>query len=390
MIIRQHLPLLAVLTLSFIGRCAASVGDQLPEFQDCVEICIQENCQDGDAVLPLHLRLLLWTCPAECDYTCQHITTSRRLTQHLRPSHPHKKKQPPPLNDPIVQYHGKWPFHRHLGLQEPFSVLFSLLNLLAHLHGLSTLRKTLPKHYPLLKYYRLFGYIGSLSWVCSCIFHARDTDVTEKMDYFAAGGSVLYGLYYTPIRIWRLDGDTEGGEGGGETTTTMTRRRKAALLRAWTGLCLSLYAAHVFYLTCIRWSYSYNMGANITVGTMTNILWTTFSLRRYFSSSSSSSSSSFLYPSSSLLTSKPSPFSHNHRQNKKGTFWTAWPPLIIAWLCLAMSLEVLDFPPLGGYVDAHALWHAGTVGPTVWWYRFLVRDALEDVGRGRGGGRVKV
>ena len=49
--------------------------------------------------------------------------------------------------------------------------------------------------------------------------------------------------------------------------------------------------------------------------------------------------------------------------------WAAWPGLIVAWIILAMSLELLDFPPLGGMIDAHSLWHLGTVGPTVWWYR---------------------
>ena len=37
----------------------------------------------------------------------------------------------------------------------------------------------------------------------SMIFHTRDFNFTEKLDYFAAGASVLYGLYYTPIRVFR-------------------------------------------------------------------------------------------------------------------------------------------------------------------------------------------
>jgi len=46
---------------------------------------------------------------------------------------------------------------------------------------------------------------------------------------------------------------------------------------------------------------------------------------------------------------------------------------------LAMSLELLDFPPWMGMVDAHSLWHLGTVLPTVLWYNFLIRDAQEDI-----------
>ena len=50
----------------------------------------------------------------------------------------------PPYIEPILQFHGKWPFHRFLGMQEPASVLFSLLNLLAHDYGISRLREGVP------------------------------------------------------------------------------------------------------------------------------------------------------------------------------------------------------------------------------------------------------
>lgn len=62
--------------------------------------------------------------------------------------------------------------------------------------------------------------------------------------------------------------------------------------------------------------------------------------------------------------------------------------MIVTWLIAAMSLELLDFPPVWG-LDAHALWHAATVGPTVAWYWFLGEDARSDVESGgerrRGG-----
>ncbi|TAQ83460.1 hypothetical protein B7494_g8216 [Chlorociboria aeruginascens] len=162
-------------------------------------------------------RLLLWNCPSECDYTCQHIITAQRVSD----------------SQPVVQFHGKWPFYRFLGIQEPFSVLFSLLNFLAHQNGLSKLHANIPASYSLRRYYVLLAYFGMASWAFSMIFHTRDFTVTEELDYFAAGGSVLYGMYYTPIRIFRLD---RGG------------RKTKSLLRAWTVLCIGLYAAHVGYL----------------------------------------------------------------------------------------------------------------------------------------------
>ena len=260
--------------------------------------------------LALHLRLLLWTCSSNCDYTCQHIVTDRRVARD------------PPMMDPVVQFHGKWPFRRLLGVQEPFSVAFSFLNLMAHRHGLRKIRESIPPNYPLRHYYIIFSYLGIASWLFSMAFHTRDFDLTEKLDYFAAGASVLYGLYYTPVRIFRMD-----------RVNTSTKRTH---LRLWTSTCILLYAGHITYLTLWRWDYTYNMTANVAVGIAQNILWTWFSVKRY-------------------------------RALKKP--WTAWPGLIVAWILVIMSLELLDFAPIYGLIDAHSLWHLGTVAPTIWWYK---------------------
>ncbi len=206
-------------------------------------------------------------------------------------------------------------------MQEPFAVIFSLLNFLAHDSGMAKLREHIPPSYPLRRFYLLFGYFGLASWIFSMVFHARDFPLTEKLDYFAAGASVLYGLYYTPIRIFRLDRRTP---------------RRQSVLRAWTLLCVMMYVAHVAYLSLWRWDYTYNMAANVAVGTLSNILWSGFSVARY---------------------------------RRLQSTWAAWPGLIVAWIVLAMSLELLDFPPWGGMIDAHSLWHLGTVVPTVWWYK---------------------
>ncbi|KAH0856460.1 hypothetical protein HID58_084721 [Brassica napus] len=43
---------------------------------------------------------------------------------------------------------------------------------------------------------------------------------------------------------------------------------------------------------------------------------------------------------------------------------------------LAMLLEIYDFPPYGGYFDAHSIWHLATVPLTIFWWRFI-RDDVE-------------
>src|SRR5947199_9654838 len=96
-----------------------------------------------DFFVALIRKLLFWDCPAECDYACQHIITEHRVAKL----------------EPVVQFHGKWPFYRFMGMQEPFSVLFSFLNFLAHKDGLSKI-KTIPPSYTLRKYYIWLAYIG--------------------------------------------------------------------------------------------------------------------------------------------------------------------------------------------------------------------------------------
>lgn len=155
------------------------------------------------------------------------------------------------------------------------------------------------------------------------IFHTRDFRVTEQLDYFAAGATVLYGLYYTPIRIFRLYTGAPGSQ-------------KEALLKFSTAICVAAYIAHVSYLKLWSWDYTYNMAANVVCGLLQNVLWVGWSIKEY-------------------------------RRTRMG--WTLWPVGVVLWVLAVMSLEVLDFPPIWGVLDAHSLWHAGTVAPVVAFYK---------------------
>lgn len=53
----------------------------------------------------------------------------------------------------------------------------------------------------------------------------------------------------------------------------------------------------------------------------------------------------------------------------------------------AVSLEILDFAPIWGLVDAHALWHAATVPLTGVWYAFIVADVAYVTGQVAGHGK---
>jgi post-GPI attachment to proteins factor 3 len=232
-----------------------------------------------------------------------------------------------------------------LGVQEPASVLFSLANLWAHAQGLRRLRRRLPAAYPPRAYYERFALVSCAAWTASAVFHTRDFTLTERVDYFGAGASVLYGLFYTVVRLGRLCPPTPPA-GEAKPLPGAARSNRRLLLRLWTVLCAALYAAHVGYLTLVRWDYGYNMAANVVVGVVQNFLWSAYSVRRW-------------------------------RDTRRP--WAVWPGLAVAWIMMAMGLELFDFAPLWGAIDAHSLWHAATVAPAVLWYNFLVKDGLDDL-----------
>ncbi|KAF2598815.1 hypothetical protein F2Q68_00011977 [Brassica cretica] len=53
--------------------------------------------------------------------------------------------------------------------------------------------------------------------------------------------------------------------------------------------------------------------------------------------------------------------------------WKLWAVVIASGL--AMLLEIYDFPPYGGYFDAHSIWHLATVPLTIIWWSFIRDDA---------------
>ncbi|KAF9599625.1 hypothetical protein IFM89_001367 [Coptis chinensis] len=53
--------------------------------------------------------------------------------------------------------------------------------------------------------------------------------------------------------------------------------------------------------------------------------------------------------------------------------WNLW--AVVLATSLAMLLEIYDFPPYKGYVNAHALWHATTIPITYLWWSFIKYDA---------------
>ncbi|EGF82507.1 hypothetical protein BATDEDRAFT_18873 [Batrachochytrium dendrobatidis JAM81] len=301
-----------VLVLSFlIPELLASYGDQDDRFQLCAAKCINRDCKSTPSTkhLSLILRLMQWDCPQDCRYHCMHLQT--QINQQN--------------NEPIEQYYGKWPFVRILGMQEPASVVFSILNGLQHYKGWQKFtRGTKHSHYPYITLMRINGFLAVNSWVWSVIFHTRDFPFTERMDYFSAMASILFSLHLAVVRIFGL---------------RSTRGFIRIILMI---VCYCFFIFHIFYLTLFNFDYGYNMFASVIVGVSHTMLWWTWALANWRSRSS-----------------------------------YAWKIIVVGLaVSMAMLLELMDFPPLFGLFDAHSLWHAATIPVIPYLWDFYLDDAL--------------
>lgn len=336
-----------LLTLCLLSSSHASVGDRSPAYQRCLISC-SARC---DPPPPLWTKLtsprsLIWSCPADCSYSCLTRLTDAALS--ISPGSPatlHYQEHEGLLEGlPLgkqVQFHGKWPFRRFFSMQEPLSVGFSALNLWAHWRGFRSLsrrgyRSAGSTTTVLLRGdYILNAYIGVNTWIWSAVFHTRDTPWTERADYFSAALSTTYGLYLSLVRI-------------GGLYRSNSRRPQRATLQL---LSIGIFLSHVAYLlSADRFDYTYNMAFNLSVGVLQILIWLAIPLPPFATS-------------------------------------TASPKIPLLLLALSTALELNDFAPVPAkwrLVDAHSLWHASTAGIVLLWYRFLRAD-LERVESGGEG-----
>jgi len=278
---------------------SASGGDHNPEFISCVNTRIRTDCiGPTPVILPIILRLTFWTCEDDAKYNCMmEISTTK---------------------EPIQQYYGKWPFWRLLGMQEPASVLFSIMNGYGHYYHYNKI-SNIPLEYPYRRLLQYYVIIGMNIWLWSSVFHYRDTSITEKLDYFSAGFGVLYAFYMALVRTMEV---------------------KRALRQIRLGLSLfPLFILHISYLSFFKFDYSYNMTANVIIGLLHNLLWIYWSIKNY----------------------------RRHRD-------ALIPAFLAIAIVFAASLELFDFPPFLFILDAHSLWHASTVPLVFIWYKFWLSD----------------
>ncbi|CAK5264007.1 unnamed protein product, partial [Mycena citricolor] len=334
-----------ILLFAVAGLVSASSGDRAPEFTNCVSRCNASRCASGHShPLSLPLRLTRWTCDDNCKYSCMQDIATRDIR----------------LGDRVHQYYGKWPFWRLFGVQEPASVLFSLLNLWAHARGLAKLRRQIPETHPMKPYYLAWAVTGINAWVWSAVFHTRDNSTTERLDYFSAALTITYALYYTVVRLFHLYPTQRRGKLTLSTPDTATPRSPA--YKFWSALCLLAYVGHVSYLTLLpRFDYTYNIVFNTVIGLAHNILWLLYA-----------------FPSSLSTVRRFSSRPKTYRPD----FATRVGVLVLCTTA-ATTLELFDFAPFLRIIDAHSLWHLATAPIAVFWYEFLLQDSRDESWRDR-------
>ncbi|OWF35639.1 post-GPI attachment to proteins factor 3-like [Mizuhopecten yessoensis] len=286
----------------------ASYGDRSYVFQRCTYACMQHNCTDTQALehfsasQPWHQRTLRWTCEDECNYICMWTTVDAFQKDGIGTPH----------------FHGKWPFIRLFGIQEPASVLFSILNGLFHLRIL-TYRRLVSPSVPMYYVWQCVAVISMHTWFWSTIFHTRDTPVTEMMDYFSAFSLVLSNLFCLCCRVLGTD-----------------RPLRPAICGA---VLLGMFLQHTYYLSMVKFDYGYNMIVNVTVGGVNMVGWLIWCCY------------------------------HRHRY-----VWQC--ATVVLGLNVLLALELGEFPPLFWVFDAHSLWHASTFPLCYLWYSFIIDDGL--------------
>ncbi|XP_071498993.1 post-GPI attachment to proteins factor 3-like [Diadema antillarum] len=304
-----------VLLVFHLSLVQGSVGDRLPVYKNTVRSCLNLECgssaklEEFSRNRQLYLSLLGWDCQSECQYKSMWKTV-----EHLNRD-----------EKPIPQFHGKWPFIRVFGIQEPASTVFSIGNGLAQVYFLRQLRRTVPHTVPMYYPGHFQCLVAINAWIWSTAFHARDLAWTEKLDYYCAYSIVLCSLVTSLVRVLAVRNDS-------------LDKRIIAGIAIVIGY---VYCKHVYYLHYVHFDYAYNMRMNITTAILSFIVWVLWSLWNI---------------------------------RRQPYLWKAIVCVVTINLCIL--LEVLDFPPVWWTFDAHSIWHASTIPITFLWTSFFMDDCL--------------
>ncbi|XVE58615.1 hypothetical protein DITRI_Ditri04bG0183700 [Diplodiscus trichospermus] len=316
---------------SLVPSLDASEGDADPIYQACLEECEKSGCvgekcfqhckfsSDGKPIdgpwylqEPLYQKWKQWDCRTDCRYHCMIA----------------REEQREKLGNKPVKYLGKWPFRRVYAIQEPVAVAFSALSLAMQFHGWLTffillnyklpLRPDKRPYYEYTGLWHIYAILAMNFWFWSAVFHSRDVELTEKLDCSSSVALIGFSLILTIIRTFDVRDEA-------------SRVMVAAPL-------IAFVTTHILYLNFYKLDYGLNMKVCMAMGVAEIVIWGVWA----------------------GVTSHPS-------------LWKVW--LFNVGATLAMLLEIYDFPPYKGFVDAHALWHAACIPLTYICWSFVRDDA---------------
>ncbi|ORX35481.1 Per1-like-domain-containing protein [Kockovaella imperatae] len=348
---RRRTVVLLLILLACLVPCEASSGDRNPTFQHCLKGCVSKICESSNApALPPYLSLFRWTCEDNCKYHCVHSFTDNI-----------------PIGGQWHQFYGKWPFYRLGPIQEPLSVMMSLGNLYINLRGIFELKRRVREDNKLSKWLKLAGWCQVNTWFWSTVFHTRDTPITERLDYFSATITVAVSLLYAILRVFHLQ-------------TPVSTSRLACPISIGLAVLIMSHFTYLLSFPLGSFPYGYHTKFVIALAMVHNIIWILWSLSFHIT-----------LPTLTVRGTEiriPAPYPPN--DPRKVVPPTANTPAFLVLLTtLAMSFEILDFPPFLRIADAHAIWHGCTIPLAVAWWSFFCTDAIDFEGSlldMRGGG----
>jgi hypothetical protein len=200
------------------------------------------------------------------------------------------------------------------------------------------MRKSFNSNTPYRNLWFAFACVSLNTWCWSTVFHAKDTFLTEIMDYFSAFGLVLFQFNAFFVRYLYKPSNLKDSM----RATTKTSSDYGLQFMYFVNISsLAYYLYHIYYLSSISFDYGYNMKVNIFVGILNSICWISWSIDNYV--------------------------------RKKRTY--VWRCALSVFLFdVLMILEIFDFSPLFWTLDSHALWHFSTIIIPFYWYRFIIDD----------------
>lgn len=309
----------------------ASSGDADPIYKACIGQCEKTGCvaekcfqhcsfsSDGHPVdgpwylqEPLYQQWKKWDCRSDCQYHCMLNREEQRQKLGLRPA----------------KYQGKWPLQRVYGMQEPVSVALSGLNLAIQFHGWISffilvnyklaLKADRKHYYEYTGLWHIYALLSMNAWFWNAVSHCRDVELIGKFDVSSGVAFLGFSLIVAIVRVFNIKAEAP-------------RVMIAAPI-------IAVVVTHILYLNFYNLDYRLNTIFCAAISTAQIILWAVWA-----------------------------------GVSKHPSRWKLWVVVIGGYL--ATLLEVYDFPPYRGYIDAHAVWHATTIPLSYLWWSFIRDDS---------------